>query len=233
MSQTRSIPVWDLPTRLFHWLLLLLMIGAIVSIKIGGNAIEWHGRFGHMIFGLIVFRLVWGVVGGSTARFSHFVRGPSAICAYLRGQWRGIGHNPLGALSVLGLIGVVAFQAITGLFTTDDIAFNGPLAPLVDADMRGQITSWHRLGEWAIYALVGLHVAAVMFYTHVKKDNLVKPMITGRKTGAPADVEGLRPAGWLALVIAVVITGAALWATSGALNPPPPPPPPAAMTPAW
>lgn len=231
MSQTRSIPVWDLPTRLFHWLLLLLMIGAIVSIKIGGNAIEWHGRFGHMIFGLIVFRLVWGVVGGSTARFSHFVRGPSAICAYLRGQWRGIGHNPLGALSVLGLIGVVAFQAITGLFTTDDIAFNGPLAPLVDADMRGQITSWHRLGEWAIYALVGLHVAAVMFYTHVKKDNLVKPMITGRKTGAPADVEGLRPAGWLALVIAVVITGAALWATSGALNPPPPPP--AAMTPAW
>lgn len=233
MSQTRSIPVWDLPTRLFHWLLLLLMIGAIVSIKIGGNAIEWHGRFGHMIFGLIVFRLVWGVVGGSTARFSHFVRGPSAICAYLRGQWRGIGHNPLGALSVLGLIGVVAFQAITGLFTTDDIAFNGPLAPLVDADMRGQITSWHRLGEWAIYALVGLHVAAVMFYTHVKKDNLVKPMITGRKTGAPADVEGLRPAGWLALVIAVVITGAALWATSGALNPPPPPPPPAALTPAW
>lgn len=233
MSQTRSIPVWDLPTRLFHWLLLLLMIGAIVSIKIGGNAIEWHGRFGHMIFGLIVFRLVWGVVGGSTARFSHFVRGPSAICAYLRGQWRGIGHNPLGALSVLGLIGVVAFQAITGLFTTDDIAFNGPLAPLVDADMRGQITSWHRLGEWAIYALVGLHVAAVMFYTHVKKDNLVKPMITGRKTGAPADVEGLQPAGWLALVIAVVITGAALWATSGALNPPPPPPPPAAMTPAW
>lgn len=233
MSQTRSIPVWDLPTRLFHWLLLLLMIGAIVSIKIGGNAIEWHGRFGHMIFGLIVFRLVWGVVGGSTARFSHFVRGPSAICAYLRGQWRGIGHNPLGALSVLGLIGVVAFQAITGLFTTDDIAFNGPLAPLVDADRRGQITSWHRLGEWAIYALVGLHVAAVMFYTHVKKDNLVKPMITGRKTGAPADVEGLRPAGWLALVIAVVITGAALWATSGALNPPPPPPPPAAMTPAW
>lgn len=233
----KTIKVWDVPVRLFHWLLLALVIGAIVSIKIGGNAIVWHGRFGHMIFGLIVFRIVWGVIGSRTARFSSFVRGPGAIVDYLKGRWQGIGHNPLGALSVLGLLGLMAFQSTTGLFTTDDIAFTGPLYRAVSGDLASQLTSLHRQAEWFIYALVALHVAAVMFYTHVKKDNLIKPMITGRKEigdktrggaqdGTGAMPEGNRGGGWGAFVIAVLIAAAAMWASSGALIPPPPPPPP-------
>ncbi len=233
----KTIKVWDVPVRLFHWLLLALVIGAIVSIKIGGNAIVWHGRFGHMIFGLIVFRIVWGVIGSRTARFSSFVRGPGAIVDYLKGRWQGIGHNPLGALSVLGLLGLMAFQSTTGLFTTDDIAFTGPLYRAVSGDLASQLTSLHRQAEWFIYALVALHVAAVMFYTHVKKDNLIKPMITGRKEigdetrGGAQDGTGTMPednrgGGWVAFVIAVLITAAAMWASSGALIPPPPPPPP-------
>lgn len=233
----KTIKVWDVPVRLFHWLLLALVIGAIVSIKIGGNAIVWHGRFGHMIFGLVVFRIVWGVIGSRTARFSSFVRGPGAIVDYLKGRWQGIGHNPLGALSVLGLLGLMAFQSTTGLFTTDDIAFTGPLYRAVSGDLASQLTSLHRQAEWFIYALVALHVAAVMFYTHVKKDNLIKPMITGRKEigdetrggaqdGTGAMPEGNRGGGWVAFVIAVLIAAAAMWASSGALIPPPPPPPP-------
>ncbi|HPR06711.1 MAG TPA: cytochrome b/b6 domain-containing protein, partial [Denitromonas sp.] len=99
-----TILIWDLPTRLFHWLLVVCVIGAIISTKIGGNAMLWHGRFGLAIVGLLGFRLAWGVVGSHTARFAQFVRGPATIAAYLRGQWQGIGHNPLGALSVLAML---------------------------------------------------------------------------------------------------------------------------------
>lgn len=223
----RTIRVWDLPTRLFHWLLFVLMVAAIVSVKIGGNAMEWHGRFGHLIFGLIVFRLVWGVIGSTTARFAHFVRGPAAIRAYLQGRWRGIGHNPLGALSVLALLGITGFQASIGLFANDDIAFRGPLAALVSTDTSNLLTGWHRQAEWFIYALVGLHVVAVLYYTHVRKDNLVKPMVMGSKKVTDPTLEPTRGDGMIAFVLALVITAAALWVSGGALNPPPPPPPPA------
>nr|MBL8454584.1 cytochrome b/b6 domain-containing protein [Zoogloeaceae bacterium] len=223
----RTIRVWDLPTRLFHWLLFVLMVAAIVAAKIGGNAMEWHGRLGHLIFGLIVFRLVWGVVGSTTARFTHFVRGPGAIRAYLQGRWRGIGHNPLGALSVLALLALTGFQATTGLFANDDIAFRGPLAALVSTDVSNLLSDWHRQAEWFIYGLVGLHVAAVLYYAHVRGDNLVKPMVVGRKAVTDPALESARGGGLIAFAAAVVIAGAALWATSGALVPPPPPPPPA------
>lgn len=223
----RTIRVWDLPTRLFHWLLFVLMVAAVVAAKIGGNAMEWHGRFGHLIFGLIVFRLVWGVVGSTTARFSHFVRGPCAMRDYLQGRWRGIGHNPLGALSVLALLGLTGFQAATGLFANDDIAFRGPLAALVSTDISNLLSGWHRQAEWFIYGLVGLHVAAVLYYTHARKDNLLKPMVMGSKTVADPTLESARGGGLIAFVVAVMITAAALWVSGGALVPPPPPPPPA------
>lgn len=226
----RTIRVWDLPTRLFHWLLLLLMVAAIVAAKIGGNAMEWHGRFGHLVFGLIVFRLVWGVVGSTTARFIHFVRGPAAIRAYLQGRWRGIGHNPLGALSVLALLGLIGFQASTGLFANDDIAFRGPLAALVSTDTSNLLSGWHRQVEWFMYGLVGLHVAAVLYYSHVRRDNLVKPMVVGSKMVADPTLESARGGGLIAFVTAVVITAAALWVSGGALVRPPPPPPSA---PVW
>lgn len=224
------IRVWDLPTRLFHWLLVLLMVGAVVTVKIGGNAMEWHGRFGHMIFGLVVFRLVWGFVGSTTARFLHFVRGPGAIRDYFAGRWKGIGHNPLGALSVLALIGLTAFQAGTGLFANDDIAFRGPLAPLVSGDLSNTLTGLHRQTEWFLYGIVALHVAAVVFYTRVRGQDLVRPMIVGHRQVADVGLEATRGGGALAFVFALALAVFALWATSGALLPPPPPPPPA---PAW
>lgn len=223
----RTIRVWDLPTRLFHWLLFVLIVAAIVAAKVGGNAMEWHGRFGHLIFGLIVFRVVWGVIGSTTARFAHFVRGPGAIKAYVQGRWRGIGHNPLGALSVLALLGLTGFQATTGLFANDDIAFSGPLSALVSSDTSNLLSGWHRQAEWFIYGLVGLHVAAVLYYTHVRKDNLVKPMVVGSKKVADPTLESARGGGLVAFAVAVVITAAALWVSGGALVPPPPPPPPA------
>lgn len=176
MSRQR---IWDLPTRLFHWSLVGAIVFAVVTGKVGGNWIEWHGRSGLFILGLIIFRLIWGFVGAPTARFANFVRGPRAIKAYLKGEWQGIGHNPLGALAVLALLGLTASQVVSGLFANDDIAFSGPLAALVSSELSGQITGVHALLINALFVVVGLHVAAIAFYARVKKTNLVLPMVTG------------------------------------------------------
>ncbi len=222
--------VWDLPVRLFHWLLVACVIGAFVTAKIGGNAMVWHGRLGLAILGLLVFRLVWGMLGSTYARFSQFVHGPASILAYLRGEWHGQGHNPLGALSVLALLAVLLGQAGTGLFANDDIAFSGYLAPLVGSDLSSRITSIHFLLENALILLVGLHVGAILFYALVKKHNLVRPMLVGWAPGKPGDsARGGRPT---ALVLAILIAVAVVWAASGAIVPPPAPPA-ASGAPGW
>ena len=215
--------VWDLPTRLFHWSLVVLVVAAFVTAKVGGNAMAWHGRLGLAILGLLVFRIAWGFVGSTYARFAQFVRGPAAIRAYLKGEWRGQGHNPIGALSVLALLGVLAAQAATGLFANDDIAFEGYLYPLVGSELSGKITGIHHLLEKALMALVALHVGAIVFYARVRKHNLVKPMLTGWADGKPC--ESARGGGAVAFVAATLVALAAVWAASGALLPPPPPPP--------
>jgi len=214
--------VWDLPTRLFHWILVACVIGAFVTAKIGGAAMAWHGRIGLAILGLLVFRLVWGFVGSTYARFAQFVRGPAAIRAYLKGEWQGQGHNPFGALSVLALLGVLSLQAATGLFANDDIAFEGYLFPLVGSELSGRITGVHHLLEKALMLLVALHVGAIVFYARVKKHNLVKPMLTGWADGKPC--ESAKGGGAGAFVAAALIAAATVWAASGALLPPPPPP---------
>lgn len=228
--------VWDLPIRLFHWLLVASIAFAYISGQLGGNLIDWHARAGFFIVGLVVFRLVWGVVGTPTARFATFVRGPAAIAAYLRGEWRGIGHNPLGALSVLGLLALVGAQAATGLFTNDDIAFQGPFADWVGKELSDRFHGWHALLQNGLLALIGVHVAAIVFYARVKKENLVKPMITGW-TEAPATTTpaSRRGGGVVAFVVSALIAGAATWAAAGGLLPPPPPAAaqPAAAPPAW
>lgn len=230
---TRTIRVWDLPTRLFHWLLVLLVVAAFVTGWLGGNLIEWHGRAGVAITGLLAFRLVWGVVGSTYARFAQFVPGPGRLAAYLRGQWYGIGHNPLGALSVLALLGILIFQSVSGLMANDDIAFEGPLYALVSKDTSDWLSSLHRQNFWPIIVLVTLHVSAIMFYAHVKKDNLVKPMITGVKAVADPQARSAQGGGIVALIVALVIAGFAVWVATGGLLPPPPPPPPAQAVPAW
>lgn len=230
MNSKKKILVWDLPTRLFHWVLVLAMIGLVVTGKVGGNLIDWHGKIGLLVLGLIVFRLVWGVVGSTYARFCQFFPTPAKISAYLKGAWHVPGHNPVGALSVFALLAVTLFQALTGLVANDDIAFVGPLYDLVGRDLSNLATGWHRLSVNLLIGLVVLHVAAIMFYAHVKKDNLVKPMVRGWKEvdqGEPA-----QGGGPLALIVALVIALAAVFAASGVWLPEPPPPA-AVETPAW
>lgn len=228
---SKRIRLWDLPTRLFHWLLALSVAVALVSGQVAGNFIEWHGKIGLFIVGLVTFRLVWGVLGSTYARFTQFFPTPAKVKAYLRGEWRGVGHNPLGAFSVFALLGLLAFQVASGLFTNDDITFYGPLFDLVSKDVSNKLTSLHHLASNLIYALIVLHLAAIAFYGHIKKDNLIKPMLSGWKE--TVEGESAKGGGLVALIIALGIAGAAVYAASGAWMPPPPPPPPAAETPNW
>ncbi|HNQ75660.1 MAG TPA: cytochrome b/b6 domain-containing protein [Pseudothauera hydrothermalis] len=229
----KRIRVWDLPTRLFHWSMVAVVAGAILTGLNGGNMMVHHQRLGVILVGLIAFRLAWGFLGSHTARFGSFVRGPGAIVAYLRGQWHGIGHNPLGALSVLALLALFGFQAISGLFANDDIAFEGPLRTLVDKSTSDWITGIHASMLWWLLALVALHVGAVLFYAHAKKDNLVRPMLTGWKEVDDTVEDPPRRGGLLNFLIALAIGVAAAWVAAGGLLPPPPPPPDPATLPSW
>ncbi|MFI4941439.1 MAG: cytochrome b/b6 domain-containing protein [Burkholderiales bacterium] len=184
---TTRIYLWDLPLRIFHWLLAPAVCIAIVTAKIGGEWMEWHGRTGLAIIGLLAFRLAWGMVGSTHSRFLNFAPSPAKIRAYLKGRWHGVGHNPLGALAVFGLLGLLIAQAATGLFANDDISFNGPLFALVDKTQSDNLTEWHHQLSDALLILLGLHVIAVFFYTWFKKNNLIKPMLTGWKEAQPAE----------------------------------------------
>lgn len=226
----KRIRLWDLPTRLFHWSLVVAVVAAVLTGQLGGNLIDWHGRIGLLVVGLLVFRIVWGVVGSTYARFAQFFPTPARVRTYLAGQWRGEGHNPLGALSVFGLILLLTVQVASGLFANDDIAFNGPLFNLVSREISNRLTSLHHLASNLLLALIGLHVVAIAFYGHVRKQKLVKPMITGWKENAEG--ESARGGGWVALVVALLIAAAAVYGASGAWLPAPPPAE-AVETPAW
>ncbi|MFH1603628.1 MAG: cytochrome b/b6 domain-containing protein [Pseudomonadota bacterium] len=183
------ILVWDLPLRLFHWLLVLLVVVSFVSAKIGGNAMQVHMLSGYTILTLLLFRLLWGFAGGTHARFACFVRGPAAVSAYLRSLVRGdatqhLGHNPAGAWSVILMLLALLAQAATGLFANDDIATEGPLAKFVSKALSDRITGIHHLNLWLLYVLIGLHLAAIAFYFLHKRENLVQPMLTGFKDAA-------------------------------------------------
>ena len=231
---TQRIKLWDLPTRVFHWLLVIAVGAALITGNLGGAAIEWHGRIGLSIVGLLAFRVVWGLIGSSHARFSSFFPTPESIAAYLRGQWRGIGHNPLGALSVIGLLTLVALQLCTGLFGNDDIAFTGPLFNLVSKDLSDRLTGIHELTSNALIALIVLHLAAIAFYAHIKKDNLVKPMVTGYKDLAPGETgESATGGGITDFIVALAIALGAVYAASGAWHSAPPPAAAVQTTPTW
>lgn len=213
--KTERIKLWDLPTRIFHWLLVILIVGAIVTGKVGGAAIEWHGVIGQGILGLVVFRIVWGFVGSSHARFADFAPTPASIRAYLRGDWKGVGHNPLGALSVLALLTLICVQVGTGIFSNDDIAFEGPLSDLVDKSLSDWLTGIHKLSVNLLIALIALHLAAIAFYATVKKDDLIKPMLTGWKDVPPGQGKSATGGGPIAFAVALVIALGAVYAASG------------------
>lgn len=186
-----AIRVWDLPTRLFHWALVVLVIFSVATAKIGGNWTEWHMRSGYTILTLIVFRILWGLAGSRHAQFANFVRGPAVTLRYARQMLAGTaqrhaGHNPLGALSVLALLAALLAQASTGLFANDDIANEGPWAKFVSSAASSLLTTFHRYNEKVIYVLLALHLAAVAYYVFAKRDNIVLPMINGDKRGHDA-----------------------------------------------
>lgn len=214
-----AVRVWDLPTRLFHWLLALAVIGSVVTAEVGGAAMVWHFRLGLVVLGLLVFRVLWGLVGGRWSRFASFFFLPGTVLRYLRGQARpgehlDVGHNPLGALSVWGLLGLLAAQVATGLVSDDEIANVGPLNKFVEAATGLAATSWHKTGgKFLLIALVALHVGAIVFYLKKKGVNLVQPMVAGDKLlppGTPASADGLADR-VKALVVAAVAVAAVVY----------------------
>ncbi len=186
------VHAWDLPTRVFHWTLVTLMAATWVTFYyaefLQDPTLKWHRWTGYALLVLVTWRLIWGFAGSSTARFSAFVRGPVAAIGYgadlaRRRSRHFLGHNPLGAWMVLALLGLVAFQGVIGLFTVEHNDLTaGPLYKLVSEDTQKLLTRWHRLAfDWVILPVIGLHVVANTLYSLIKKDPLIKAMVTGRK----------------------------------------------------
>lgn len=228
---THRIELWDWPLRVFHWSLVLAVSIALVTGKVGGDWMAVHGQAGIAVVGLLTFRIVWGLLGSTHARFSSFVPTPQAIFRYVKGVWFGVGHNPLGALSVIALLTVLAFQAGSGLVANDDIAFTGPLISLIDDDLSHKLTGWHKLVANGIFVLVGLHIAAIAAYRILKKANLVGPMITGKKA-VPQHIEAPEPFKPWGLAVAAIAASLSLWWASGSWIKPDTPPAQATPTPA-
>ena len=204
----RLVKVWDAPLRLFHWALVLCVLGLWFTGTKG--ALEQHFVIGKIALTLLVFRLVWGFIGSDTARFSHFVKGPGGVLTYLRTQAHNVGHNPLGALSVLAMLGMLLVQAGSGLFTDNNEDIQGPLTYLVSGKTGALLSSVHRLGFNLVLVLIALHLAAIAFYRFVKKDNLVRPMITGSRP-AVGDEQGVSFASPIRAVIALGLAAGLVW----------------------
>jgi len=183
----RPVRVWDLPTRLFHWLLAAAVIAQVITGKIGGAAMTWHFRIGYCVFALIGFRLVWGLIGGRWSRFSSFLYTPATVLRYLRGDHRPgdhfhVGHNPLGMGSIVAMLLILIAQIATGLVADDEIANLGPLNKFVSSATALGATAWHKgPGQAVLILLVVLHVAAIVYYRVRRQQNLVRPMISGDK----------------------------------------------------
>ena len=179
------VRVWDAPTRLFHWALVICVVGLGVTSQLGGSAMVWHFRFGYGVLTLLLFRFVWGLLGGYWSRFATFLVGPSAIWRYLRGQGRpqdSVGHNPLGSLSVVAMLLFLGLQVTTGLMSDDEISNTGPLTRFVSSTWVSNATFYHKnIGKFILLGLVVLHLGAIAFYYFRNQENLVKPMITGDK----------------------------------------------------
>jgi cytochrome b len=201
MGEPSAKPVWDLPTRLFHWLLVALVVLLWISGEFGGldvtlpipyvgdtyfSNMDIHALAGQGVFILIVFRLMWGIWGSTTSRFRHFIRSPGAILGEARELLKGrlprsTGHNPLGGAMVVALILMLLAQSVSGLFASDDLFFEAPLAHMVSSDTSEMITGWHHRLFGILQILILIHIAAVVYYL-VRGDNLIKAMVSGRNT---------------------------------------------------
>ncbi|MCX7863875.1 MAG: cytochrome b/b6 domain-containing protein [Novosphingobium sp.] len=202
---SKGIRVWDLPTRLFHWLLVGLLSFSWWSAQV--RAMEWHLYSGMLVLGLLVFRLVWGVIGGSTARFGNFLVSPARALAHWRAGRNApvrAGHNPLGGYSVIAMLGLLMLQVATGCFASDiDGLDSGPLSFLVSFEQSRRAAELHETSFNLLLALIVLHVLAVLFYRYVRGRRLLLPMVTGHDTQLDANAGTLEPASPFALIIAL------------------------------
>ncbi len=216
----QTVTVWDLPTRLFHWTLVALMIFQWLTAEFG-SAMDWHVWGGYAILALVVFRLIWGFVGSDTVRFRDFVRGPGAALGYVKALLRGetplyLGHNPMGGWSIVAMLVLLLVQAGTGLFANDDITIEGPLYAWVSKGTSDWLTAIHKFNFNLLLLVIAVHISAVLFYLLVTRENLIHPMLSGRKR-LPPELAGAAPrivSPWVGLG-ALLVAVAAVWLLVG------------------
>ncbi|MCP5159122.1 MAG: cytochrome b/b6 domain-containing protein [Gammaproteobacteria bacterium] len=211
-----AVTVWDLPTRLFHWILVALMLVQWWTAE-QSSSMDYHIWGGYTVLTLVLFRLIWGFVGSDTVHFSDFVRGPGTALAYGKALLRGetplyLGHNPMGGWSIIAMLVLLLIQAGTGLFANDDIMVEGPLYAWVSKDTSDWLTSVHHFNFNLLLAVIAMHISAVLFYLLVKRENLIHPMLSGRKHLPPEQIDRAprMVSPWLGLAV-LAIAAMAVW----------------------
>lgn len=211
------VAVWDWPVRVVHWSMVLLFVLLVISGLRGGDALQWHMRFGQALLALVLFRVLWGFVGSRNARFRAFLRGPRAAARYVRSRVRRTPeihatHNPIGGWMVIALLVAMLVQIGTGLFTNDDILWDGPLAKHVSKETSDALASFHRRFAWVVVTLAALHVLAVVAYLTVFRENLAKAMVDGMKS-LPADLAdpSAASASGVKAMVLLAACGIAVW----------------------
>jgi cytochrome b len=216
LNQGQAVRVWDMPTRVFHWSLVILIGFSWWSAET--RHMEWHMLSGFAVLALVTFRVIWGFIGSSTARFGQFVRSPLAVLAYMRSDSshpKPVGHNPIGGYSVILMLLLLSVQIGTGLFATDvDGLDSGPLSFLVDFDQGRKLSGIHHLSFSLLQIIVLFHVLAILFYLVIRKRNLISAMITGADKQLQNGRVGLAPAGLLRFIIAAIIAAVTAWAAN-------------------
>lgn len=210
-----AVKVWDLPVRLTHLGLIICVFGAYGTAEWSWLDMQWHFYFGYGAIVLVLFRLLWGFFGGEHARFLGFLRPPAAVFAYLRGLFdkqspQSVGHSALGGWAVVVLLAAIFAQAASGLFNADDIEWFGPLNDRLSYHWIDALHEFHEYFPNILMALIALHVLAALLYLLLKRQNLIVPMITGRKQDIQAPDARAASLG-LALIL-LALSAAALWA---------------------
>jgi cytochrome b len=231
-----TVKVWDLPTRLFHWSLVTVFAFQYITVELLDDAMQLHFYGGYVALGIILFRIIWGFVGTYHARFSHFIYSPNEAFSYLKESAKGnaqtyLGHNPLGGYSVLAILAVMLTQATSGLFMTDDIFLDGPYYGVFSDSIDDIMNFLHHNAITLMYALIALHLAAIIWYSVKKKQKLVPAMLHGNKpsdtNSAQASKGGLQSASvatpWIRFMFVVLIVAAAVYLLVEILPPQPEP----------
>lgn len=217
--------IWDVPTRLFHWLLVASIIASWATAELSSTLMQVHLWLGYWTMGLIVFRLVWGLIGSRHARFWSFLKGPLTVLRYARSMMspahqETAGHNPMGGWMVMILLVLIARQVYSGLFANDDVMWEGPWSHTVSHASQKGLTALHHQNFLLIEIAVALHILAIVWYRLAMRTDLVTPMVTGRKSDV-AEGKAIKGTPWLRAALAIALAGAAVWAVIY-LAPPPP-----------